>query len=115
MRTFLDVFPHATLWNGGTLMVGTAQPLTLSREAFARKLADPMTKAALADVQLDTLDALVGSFSGDGDAMRAFVGDGPLLTDDRPRIEYHRSLPQGSPETDLSRFTGAGRERLVRD
>ncbi len=37
-RTFLQVFPEATLWNGGTLMVGTKRPLRVSRSAFERKL-----------------------------------------------------------------------------
>ena len=31
MRTFLDVFPHATLWNDANFMVGTQQPLDRSR------------------------------------------------------------------------------------
>jgi spermidine synthase len=113
MRTFLDVFPNATLWNGGTLMVGTLEPLRLSRAAFERKLIDPATRQALEDVRLESFDALLGAFSGNADAMRAFVGDGPILTDDHPRIEYHRSLPRGASETDLSRFIGAGRERLL--
>jgi hypothetical protein len=26
--------------------------------------------------------------------MRAFAGDGPLLTDDRPLVEYHHWLPR---------------------
>jgi spermidine synthase len=115
MRTFLDVFPHATLWNGGTLMAGTVEPLRVSRAAFERKLADPTSRRALGDVRLGSYDALLGAYSGDADAMWAFVGDGPVLTDDHPRIEYHRSLPRGASETDLARFTGAGRERVVAD
>lgn len=113
MRTFLQVFPHATLWNGGTLMVGTKHPLRLNRAAFERKVASPKTRRALESVGLHTFDALLGAFSAHGDAMRAFVGDGPVLTDDHPRIEYHRSLPRGADETDLSGFTGQGRELLV--
>ena len=113
MRTFLEVFPDATLWNGGTLMVGTRQPLRLDRAAFEKKVSSPRTRRALASVQLHTFDALLGAFSADADAMRAFVGDGPILTDDHPRIEYHRSLPSGGGEADLSRFDGRGRERLL--
>ncbi|BCS34444.1 hypothetical protein TBR22_A36710 [Luteitalea sp. TBR-22] len=112
MRTFLEVFPDATLWNGGTLMAGSRRPLTVSRAAFARKLADPRTAAALSAVGLGTYDALLGQFSGNADAMRAFVGKGPILTDDRPRIEYHRSLRDRETMVDLSRFRGEGRQAV---
>lgn len=112
MRTFVTVFPDATLWNGGTLMVGTRRPLTISRAAYERKLQDPDTFAALASAGLQSYDALLGAYSGDADAMRAFVGDGPLLTDDRPLLEYHKSLPARGGEVDLSSFRGQGRERL---
>jgi len=113
MRTFLEVFPNATLWNGGTLMVGTKQPLRLSRAAFHRKMQDSGTARALEGVGLGSYDALVGAYSGDGAAMRAFVGDGPLLTDDRPRIEYHRSLENRAEMVDLGGFRGQGREAIV--
>jgi spermidine synthase len=112
MRTFLEVFPDATLWNGGTLMAGTRRPLTVSRAAFDRKRADPATAAALDSVGLGTYESLIGQFSGDAAAMRAFVGPGPLLTDDRPRIEYHKSLPDRSQMVDLSAFRGEGRQRV---
>jgi spermidine synthase len=111
-RTFLQVFPEATLWNGGTLMVGTRRPLRVSRSAFERKLEDARTAAALRDVGLGSWDALMGAFSGDAAAMRAFVGDGPVLTDDHPRIEYHRSLAGRDVMVDLGGFRGEGRERI---
>jgi spermidine synthase len=112
MRTFLEVFPNATLWNGGTLMAGSRQPLRVSRAAFDRKLRDAGTAAALRAIGLTSYDALIGSYSGDARAMRAFVGQGPLLTDDHPRLEYHRSLPIGDGQVDLSPFRGERRELL---
>ncbi len=110
MRTFLEVFPDATLWNGGTLMAGTTRPLRVSRAAFDRKLADPSTASALRTAGLASYDALMGAFSANAAAMRHFVGTGPILTDDRPLLEYHRSLPKGQAPVDLSAFRGAGRE-----
>jgi spermidine synthase len=112
MRTFLEVFPDATLWNGATLMVGTKQPLRVSRAAFERKFAEARTAAALRSAGLGSYDALMGAYSGDATAMRALVGDGPILSDDRPRLEYYRSLPRGGGDVDLSWFTGQGRERV---
>lgn len=40
-RTFQSVFPHATVWAQGTLLVGTRGPLRLSRAAYTQRLADP--------------------------------------------------------------------------
>jgi spermidine synthase len=37
MRTFLEVFPHTTLWADGTLMVGSATPFVFSERAFERR------------------------------------------------------------------------------
>jgi hypothetical protein len=38
--------------------------------------------------------------------LRRFVGDGLLLTDDRPLVEYHRSLPADEPMADLRSVKG---------
>ena len=35
-------------------------------------------------------------------ALRSFVGEGPLLTDDRPLVEYYLSLPRDNRTVDLS-------------
>ena len=40
------------------------------------------------------------------DEMRRFVGDGPVLTDDQPLVEYHRSLPMNDPPVDVSGLRG---------
>lgn len=106
MRTFLDVFPDATLWGDGTLMLGSTSPLRFSREAFDRHLADPDIRYALARVRLDSFEALRARFTAGPDEMRRFVGDGPVLTDDRPILEYHRSLASSGPPVDVSELRG---------
>jgi spermidine synthase len=106
MRTFLEVFPHATLWGDGTLMVGSTSPLRFSREGFERHLADPDTRFALARVRLDSFDALRERYTAGAEEMRRFVGGGPVLTDDRPLLEYHRSLRGGGAPVDVSGVRG---------
>lgn len=106
MRTFLDVFPESTLWSDGTLMVGSPRPLQISRAAVERQLADPGLRAALAEVGLDSFEALRGRYTAGADAMRAFVGEGPILTDDRPLLEYHRSLEGSGQPIDVSALSG---------
>ena len=107
MRTFLEVFPDATLWLQGELMVGSPAPLSLNRSAFEDKLRDPQSGAVMRHVGLDSFDALRAWYAAGPREMKAFVGDGPLLTDDRPLVEYHRSLPPDPRPLDLSVIKGS--------
>ncbi len=108
MRTFLDVFPHATLWNDGEFMVGTLGPLTINPASLDRLRSDPATHEALDAIGLTGFDVLRTWYTASADEMRAFVGEGPLLTDDRPLVEYHHWLPppQDQPPLDLSVLQG---------
>jgi spermidine synthase len=106
MRTFLEAYPHATLWSGGSLMVGSRRPLQVSRVAYERLVADPQVRARLAQVGLDTFEALLRKYTAGPDEMRRFVGAGPLLTDDRPLLEYHRSIRDSGPAVDVSSLRG---------
>jgi spermidine synthase len=106
MRTFLGVFPDATLWHQGQLLVGSLEPLRVNPAALEVRLASPTTRAALEAVGLKDAGTLSEWFTAGPDAMRRFVGDGPVLTDDRPLLEYHRSLPGGAPNVDISPLQG---------
>jgi len=106
MRTFLDVFPNATLWLDGELMVGSVEPLQVRRETVERALAAPSSGELLRTIGLDSFDALDQWYTAGPREMRAFVGQGPLLTDDRPLLEYYRSLPADEALVDLSTLHG---------
>jgi spermidine synthase len=106
MRTFLEVFPETTLWLDGQLMVGSRAPLTLSPALLDAKRARPETRAALDEVGLDRFETLASWYVAGPDALRRFVGDGPVLSDDRPLVEYHRSLPADDRAVDLSGLRG---------
>jgi spermidine synthase len=102
MRTFLSVFPEATLWADGELLVGAKRPLQMDRGAVESKLRDSETRGALADVSITSFDSLAALYMSDAEAMRKFVGPGPLLTDDRPQLEYFISLPRDEAVLDLN-------------
>jgi len=108
MRTFLDVFPHATLWYDANFMVATLKPLAIDASALARMRQHPETREALDAVGLTRFEVLRSWFTAGPDEMRAFVGDGPLLTDDRPLVEYHHWLPrpEKQPPLDVSSLKG---------
>jgi predicted membrane-bound spermidine synthase len=91
-RTFLSVFPHTTVWADGSLMVGSHRPLQLKAADFDWKLAVPGARAALQDLGYPSFDALVAQYRGGPADLGALVGPGPVLTDDRPLVEYFLSL-----------------------
>jgi spermidine synthase len=102
LRTFLQVFPDATLWSDGTLVVGGAQAVRPDERQFTRRVAEPGVRAALASLGVGSFADLQGRYLADAAALRAFVGAGPILTDDRPRVEFYLSLPRGDRPVDLS-------------
>lgn len=106
MRTFLDVFPDATLWLDGALLVGSLEPLRVDGSTLAAERAHPDTAAALDAVGLTSFDDLLSWYTGGPSEMRAYVESGPILTDDRPLVEYHRSLPREATLVDLSALRG---------
>ena len=93
LRSFSSVFPYVTAWANGSMLLGSNEPIVLDRAVFERKLADPAWRGVLDAAGLGGWTALGAMFTADGDTVRAVVGDGPLLTDDQPRIEYYRTLP----------------------
>jgi spermidine synthase len=104
-RTFLSVFPHTTAWVGGGLLVGSLEPLELRRGDFERKLNVPGRAQGLRDLGVDSFARLLSVFTAGPDELRAFVGPGPLLTDDRPLAEYFLSLPRDR-DPDLAALEG---------
>ncbi|HEX6738492.1 MAG TPA: hypothetical protein VF310_09480, partial [Vicinamibacteria bacterium] len=102
LRTFMAVFPEATLWSDGTLVVGGRGPVVPDPAAFAQRQAEPGARAALASLGLASFHDLSGRYLADASALRRFVGEGPILTDDQPRVEFYLSLPQSDRPVDLS-------------
>jgi spermidine synthase len=107
MRTFLEVFPHTTLWHGGNLMIGSLSPLQVSQRAVEAHFLSPRVQEALAAVGVPTAESVRSLYTAGPDALRAFVGPGDILTDDRPLLEYHRSFHGGAPNPDLSSLRGS--------
>lgn len=111
MRTFLEVFPDATLWDKGSIIIGGKKPLALNPEEFARRLQNPVIREVLNLKDGDQGHTMESLFSAGAEEMRAYVGVGAILTDDRPLTEYFLSLggEDGSarkvtPKGDLQRY-----------
>ena len=100
IRTFATVFPEVMLVRGpgqfGFYMMGSASPIALDEAAIRDVLARPgvLEDASLAyDSPAATIDDWVDviadhAWLSSGDEVRAYAGEGPLVTDDRPLPEY---------------------------
>ena len=87
LRTFTSVFPYTTLWAEGSLMLGSTAPFTLSQSRYEAR------RVAFEQFQWD-LPTLKRIYVAGPQEIHDFVGDGPILTDDKPVIEYFLSLPK---------------------
>lgn len=93
LRAMLNEFPHVSLWVTNRMegiAVASDQPLRIDEAELRRRMAEPRVHASLAAVGLETPEDLLGTFFAADDALEAWVADTPTVTDDRPRIEYHR-------------------------
>ena len=93
VRTFIEVFPHTTLWYKYTpdfvILIGTPEPLRIDYKNF-------MARAQIASIHeglaADDLDgpSLLDSFMMGPETVREYAGVGPIHTDNRPRLEFFR-------------------------
>ncbi|MEG0008394.1 MAG: fused MFS/spermidine synthase [Aeromonas sp.] len=91
VRSFIEVFPYATLWTTEfheMLLIGSLDPLVLDVPRVSRRFARPEIAAALAEVGIDSPAAMLATWVTDRDGLLRFAGDALPVTDDWPRIEY---------------------------
>ncbi|MCO4864479.1 fused MFS/spermidine synthase [Cupriavidus sp. WGlv3] len=107
VRSFLDVFPHASLWTTELhemLLVGSMSPLALEVAQVRARFAQPEVAAALQAVGVRSAAALLATWVTDRAGLDWYAADAPPVTDDRPRIEYAGWVrPDAFPES-LSRL-----------
>ncbi len=91
VRSFLDVFPYATLWTSEfheMLLVGSLTPIELDAEKITRRLQQDSVRSTLQDVGIGSAPALLSTWVTDRAGLERFAADAPAVTDDQPRIEY---------------------------
>ncbi|SDZ88922.1 MnmC family methyltransferase [Rubrimonas cliftonensis] len=94
-RSFQTAFPDARLYMGNQnvitpllALVGTEAGAPPEAAALMRRKIDDRLREALAATGLGDPFALFGGFIAGPEALAAFVGDGPLNTDDHPVAMY---------------------------
>jgi spermidine synthase len=111
VRSFLDVFPHATLWTTEfheMLLIGSVEPIQLDAIRIAKRFERPGVSAALKEVGVASPAALLATYVTDQAGLERYAQDASATTDDRPRIEYATWLRQGEFYRVLPRVLAVG-------
>ncbi len=107
-KTFLSVFPHAIAWMSVAnemLIIGSDQPITLDFNKLKERMAEPAVARALQDIYIPDAIHLLSNIWFLEKEMQGLSAGRPLITDNRPRIEFY---------LDYGKVIGSsGLERLV--
>ena len=91
VKSFLDVFPYASLWTTEIhemLLIGSMEPIILDVPKIIERFNQPETLDALKDVGISSPEALIASWITDRKGLEKYAGNALPVTDDWPRIEY---------------------------
>lgn len=91
IRSFVQVFPHATLWTTElheTLLIGSMQPIELDVPRIRARFSHPSVSESLSAVGIASPAALLATYVTDRAGLEYYAADALPVTDDRPRIEY---------------------------
>jgi spermidine synthase len=91
VRSFLEVFPYATLWTTEMhemLLVGSLSPIELNASAIEERFAQSNVSTALQAVGVDSAAALLATWVTGRDGLERYAAGVRPVTDNDPRIEY---------------------------
>ncbi len=94
IRTFQSVFPFATLWQGSPsnlVLVGSVNPLTIDADRLRGAFGNRELRKSLQDIGVEDVLSLLGTFLHGPDTLRDYAAQAPIVTDDRPWLEYRFS------------------------
>jgi spermidine synthase len=93
IKTFLEVFPRATLWyvEGHALLIARRDSSSIDYGLLKQKFENPEVREDLASIHIESPEQLLTHLRMGPDEIRAYVDDEPdvpLNTDDYPYLEY---------------------------
>ena len=116
VRTFIEVFPHTTLWYKYTpdfvILIGTHEPLQIDYKNFMARAQIASIREGLAADDLDG-PSLLDSFMMGPETVREYAGVGPIHTDNRPRLEFFRGADLVGTTTQNVKGMAEYRERVL--
>ncbi|HBC46624.1 MAG TPA: hypothetical protein DCZ43_06230 [candidate division Zixibacteria bacterium] len=97
IKTFQSSFPHSSLWfeelfggsgNYNAILIGSRMPLAIDYEKLNNRLQNSVLAGDLREVDIIDSGDILNRFMLSDDDLAAFVGSQPLITDNRPRLEF---------------------------
>ena len=94
VNTMLAVFPHVSIWwapnfqNKHAILIGTNHPISIDYAAFKAEATLPEIRRSLAEIDLDSLDDLLGTFVADETTLREWAAGAPVNTDDNLLLAF---------------------------
>ena len=101
INTLYAAFPHVTVWYASTqptrhaLLVGSKQKLKIDYGLLQEELAYPPVRESLAEVGLEDVFTVLGSFITDESRLSGYVADSLVSTDNRPYLAYYNPVQKG--------------------
>ena len=101
INTLYSAFPHVTVWYASTqptrhaLLVGSKRKLKIDYELLQEELAYPPVRESLAEVGLEDVFTVLGSFITDESRLSGYVADSLVSTDNRPYLAYYNPVQKG--------------------
>ena len=94
-RSLREVFPHVYIFHSPvgrtewTIILGMLEPLRVDAGDIAHRMKNPLVKADLDEILVETVGGLVSTFVVGDATLGSFLGPSRLLnTDDLPYLEY---------------------------
>jgi spermidine synthase len=110
MRSFVEVFPYVTVWAEGSVLVGSNHPQLLACATLERRMQDAGARTNLVLLSLSEPELLLRLYMGNRDeALRYLEGEKRAVTDNRPYVEFHRTLGERRAP-DVSSFSRDARQ-----
>ncbi len=95
IATFIRAFPNASLWwteSGEALILGSMSDAPLSPGHFQALMGQAGVARSLREIGIHSAEQLAAHFLLDREGLNAIAADSPVMTDDRPFIEYRVPL-----------------------
>lgn len=92
IKTFLDVFPNATMWESiqgiDYILVGKKEPYLFDFKEVQRRLENPAVKDDLKRIEVNDISRFFSFFFMSPGSLADVSGDAEIHTDDRLQLEY---------------------------
>ena len=91
-RTFMEVFPHSSLWltplRQHAILVGTEEPLEIDFRRLERRMEEVGFREEFADLHVTDAIDLLSWFVMGNEALEAYVGETRINSDNHPYLEF---------------------------